>query len=282
MTIPSQRRKLAVTFALTTLLAACSPPARPQHDPGISARATSNPRPPPPPVASAPTPAPSFAPPAPAPESPPFPRGVRKAPASPRPSSGEPSGHAPEAWLTLHGVTASAASGTDPLQEIYGCDPVRVGVPLRDGVWCLNTSGPMKGSLGSGESVFPLEVKIVEGHVLRTVLRVPIAAGALDRMEAPRPDDPNQGNYIQLDAQLARDGSSITIREKAQPETKCAAALARTPQPDLAPVLANARRMVELACRSRGRYVWRGDRFVRDEIPSAAGAPVRSTGVTEP
>jgi hypothetical protein len=166
-----------------------------------------------------------------------------------------------------------------PVDEIYGCAPVQVGVPPRDGVWCMNTSGPMKGSLGTGESVFPLEVKVVDGHALRTVLRVPVAAGALDRMQAPSPRDPNHGNYIELDAELAPDGASITIREKAQPETKCAAALASTRQPDLAPILASAGKMIELACRSRGKYVWRGDRFLREETQRAPGAHPGSTGV---
>jgi hypothetical protein len=167
-----------------------------------------------------------------------------------------------QAWLAKHGVTTPDAE-----HRIGGCEAVKVGMPSRDALWCLGGSGPMAGSFDSGESLFPLTVRIAEGHALRNVLELPIAAGALSRdFDDDDKADPNEGNYILLEARLAPDGSTVTVQEKVHPKAKCAAVVAE----HTALRLVKHRKVVEAACRSVGTYVWRGNRFVRGAPPAPA------------
>ena len=133
----------------------------------------------------------------------------------------------------------------------------------------------MAESFSSGESVFPLTVRVVEGHALRNVFEVPISAGALDRDLIDEDQaDPNEGSYILLEGHLASDGGSIVVREKDHPKAKCAAVLAEHAEP----ALAKHRKMIQAACRSVGTYVWRGNRFVRGAAPVAPGPAPTPTG----
>lgn len=170
-------------------------------------------------------------------------------------------------WLARHGVTTPDAE-----HRIAGCSPVAVGAPTRDGLWCIGNAGPMKGSFDTGESLFPLTVWVAEAHRLRAVLELPVAAGALDRLDLDVTGDPNQGNYILLAATLAPDSASITLSEKDHPNAKCAAVLAAHASKDLE----KHRRVIQAACNAVGTYVWRGDRFVRVAPAKKPGAGASS------
>jgi hypothetical protein len=167
-----------------------------------------------------------------------------------------------EAWLAQHGVQS-----VDPKisSEVGACRAVRVGAPLRDGLLC--TGGPpMEGSIfGWGESLFPLLLVAAEGGKLRVLLRVPFAAGPEDQLEPVSPTDPNQGNYLQLAADLAPDGTHLSIHDR--PGNGCAEELKQmrdeNAKGEWKGVFTPHIKVVERACRSRGTYVWRGGRFLR-------------------
>jgi hypothetical protein len=198
--------------------------------------------------------------------------------AAPASSRGEPSGVPPsaasvtppaeptidpEAWLAEKGV----AHVPDRLSgSLFGCRAVRVGAPPRDGLFCPG-GPPMEGSLPGGESLFPLVVAFVDGKTLRVALRVPLAAGPLDREMPPEENDPSGGNYVQLDAVLSTDGLHLSVRDR--PGAGCLERLAEyrkdnLSDPNLKGILTPHIRVMEAACRSRGEYTWQGDRFTRD------------------
>jgi hypothetical protein len=125
----------------------------------------------------------------------------------------------------------------------------------------------MEGSLPGGESLFPLVVAFVDGKTLRVALRVPVAAGPLDREMPADENDPNGGNYVQLDAALSVDGLHLSVRDR--PGAGCRERLAEyrkanVSAPNLKGILTPHIRLMEAACRSRGEYTWQGDRFTRD------------------
>jgi hypothetical protein len=82
----------------------------------------------------------------------------------------------------------------------------------------------------------------------------------------PDDGDPNEGNYVQLYATVSTDGRRVSIRDR--PDAACRERLAeyraRNQGPDLKGILTPHIRVMEAACRSRGDYTWRGDRFTRD------------------
>lgn len=155
-------------------------------------------------------------------------------------------------WLSTHGVAP------DPIVDrVYACFTAQLGVPARDGLVC-EQGGPMKGSLDSGESLFPLTLYVVDGKKLREVLEVPIAAGPLDREAPPDPKDPKRGQYVRLEAVVAPSGARVDVRELTDATANCAASLAAVPKD--APRIA---RMVRVACASVGVYTWDGSRFTK-------------------
>jgi len=115
----------------------------------------------------------------------------------------------------------------------------------------------MKGSLPTGESLFPLTVWLLEGQKLRLALEAPIAAGPLDREAPPAAGDVNQGMYIHLDAAVDASGNALEIRER--PGAECAQILASLARDHLS----SQRKVVEIACRARGRYFLRNGSFGR-------------------
>ena len=160
-------------------------------------------------------------------------------------------------FLRANGV----AESQDLRDQLFGCFVVKLGAPQRDAAWCTKSKGPMKGSAGTGESMFPLEVWAPapsqgSARTMRLVLQIPLSAGALDLFEPPAPDDPDEGRYVALAATLSKDGKSIVVAEKPAPARRCADAMKVSDN-------AKMRKMVETACRSIGTYTWRGDRFVR-------------------
>jgi hypothetical protein len=185
------------------------------------------------------------------------------------PEAADPSCVDAARWLAERGVGGVDGSRKD---RLYGCNVVTLGAPPREGLFC-NGGPPMKGSLPSGHSLFPLTVWVVEKHALRIVLEVPIAAGPLDREEPFDSSDPNRGNYINLEPTLRSGGTEIEIREASDPKASCAAALA-----------ANAdspkhRQVIQAACRSAGRWTWRDGRFVREAV---APQPTSARGSSGP
>jgi hypothetical protein len=134
------------------------------------------------------------------------------------------------------------------------CEEIRFYVPPRAALACTK-GGPMEGSSSSGESLYALDIIVVDGGRARRALHVPIAAGPLDREAPPREDDPNEGNYIQLAMDVDAANGAIVLREKGP--RACTEALVRVK------AYARTLRVTSAACAARGRYVWRGDRFVR-------------------
>ena len=168
-------------------------------------------------------------------------------------------------WLAAHGMTAG-----DLVDRLYGCEVVTVGKPARDGLFCA-MGAPMKGSVPTGESLFPVTVWAADGKKLRVAFEAPIAAGALD-CDSVEPGVAGGGcKYVQLEAELTADGTTIAVRESAVPAEGCAHALAEYKGANLA----RHRSVIQTACRSIGSYVWRGDRFVRAPTPAphATSAP---------
>jgi hypothetical protein len=154
----------------------------------------------------------------------------------------------PDAWMRARGVP-----GTDALLERLGaCREVHVGAPAREALLCVG-GPPMAASFASGESVFPLIIAIAEKGKARAVLQIPIAAGALDRL------GPNDSNYLDLTADLDQAGTVLTVSE--QPKAGCAERVAAH---RAIGGLERHIRMIELACRSRGRWVWHDASFVHE------------------
>lgn len=154
-------------------------------------------------------------------------------------------------WLKAHGIAPDAF-----VDRVYGCRVTTLGDPARDGLVC-ELGAPMKGSLDSGESVFPLTLWVVEGRRLREVLQVPLAAGPLDREAPPRPGDPREGQYVRLDVVLDTTGTRVEVRERSR--ATCASSLADVPKD--APRIA---KMVRVACDAVGVYTWDTGKFVKE------------------
>ena len=120
--------------------------------------------------------------------------------------------------------------------------------------------GPPSQILRGGESVFSLQIFTTQGKAAQLSLDVPIAAGPLDREQEPSPSDPNEGQYIALEAVLDASGTTLTVREKTG--AACVAALAQYKDPLLAP----HRKVITGACAAKGTYRWTNDgggRFVK-------------------
>jgi hypothetical protein len=167
-----------------------------------------------------------------------------------------------QAWLAEKGVTHVPDALSNSL---FGCHAAKLGSPAREGLVCPG-GPPMEGSLPGGESLFPLVLVYADGKTLRVALRVAIAAGPLDRMGPADESDPDEGNYVQLDAVVSADGMHVSIRDR--PAAGCRERLAeyrkKNEGPDLKGILTPHICVMEAACRSRGEYTWRGDRFTRD------------------
>ena len=177
---------------------------------------------------------------------------------------------APDAAATQPIAAAAwfAARGVTPLPErtageLTGCAAVKVGAPPREALLCSG-GPPMEGSLASGQSLFPVIIAFAESGKLEVALRVPLAAGPQDKM-GPSPDDPDHGNYLQLTASLSPDGMHLSVQDR--PGGGCAERLQsfrdQNRSGPLKAVLTPQIRVVEVACRSRGEYSWRGGGFSR-------------------
>ena len=145
-----------------------------------------------------------------------------------------------EAWLKKNDVKPPK-----DLARWGSCDVVRDNV-----LFCR--SAPME-SLPSGESVFPLRVVYARTGL---ALTAPIAAGPMDNLVEPG-GNPDDYQYIVLDAALDAAGTTLTISEK--PGKTCDGILAQYKLPELF----NHRRMVQKACAARGRYVLHDGKLVR-------------------
>ncbi len=154
-----------------------------------------------------------------------------------------------ESWLNVHEITVRDSYLNN--LESYGCIAVSVGVPPRDGLLCRGGSGA-EGSQRDGFDVFVAIIAVADQGRLRTVLRVPHAAGPEDLLD----DTPREVvNYINLDVAVESEGRVVTVTER--PGAKCAKRLA---DPD---AIGPYRVVVTRACSGRGRYEWKKGRFVR-------------------
>ncbi len=160
------------------------------------------------------------------------------------------------AWFKSRGATPP--SRIDSL----ACTETKIGAPPRDALRC---HGPPSFSTPGGESVFSLYVYTTVDRAggkkaAQLALEVAIAAGPMDREAPPDPNDPNEGQYIALEATLDASRTTITVREKTG--AACAASLAQYKDPELAP----HRKVINLACAAKGTYRWTNDgggRFVK-------------------
>jgi hypothetical protein len=165
-----------------------------------------------------------------------------------------------QAWLAEHGVPPGGDG-----DNLSGCKAVRVGAPLRDALLC-DHDGSSVASEPGGEMAFAVRIFVVERAQLRVVFRAAIAAGPLDKEQRPSPDDPNDGDYVRLAAEVSRDGLRVTLRD--HPGAGCAERLRElraqnAGDTELRGVLTPHIHMMEVACRARGTYVWKSGAFVR-------------------
>jgi hypothetical protein len=158
----------------------------------------------------------------------------------------EPSG---DEWLDTE-KWAKAHHVKQPPETTGACHEVKLGPSGSDGLFC-QMGAPMRSSLPSGHSVFALDVFVVDQGVLKSVLRVPMAAGPMDQEESP------QTYYVKLEVAL-ESPTRIVIRDPAT--NGCSAVQAETKkQQDT-----RTGSMVSLACTSKGAYTWRNGRFMKD------------------
>jgi hypothetical protein len=177
--------------------------------------------------------------------------GVRSANESRRPNP-HPNVMDLESWLSAHEITVSdSRQSLESLEFSYSCEPMTVGSPPRDGILCLGHSAPDL-SLQGGVSTFLAIIAIADRGRLRTVLRVPFAAGPAD-LEANMSRE--EANYIRLDVKVDTGGKAVTITDR--PEAICAQRIKDAA--DGGPYLT----VIKVACSSRGRYVWSAGRFQR-------------------
>jgi hypothetical protein len=154
-------------------------------------------------------------------------------------------------WFAEHGARPDDALAAR-LRNYADCDPVRVGTPARDALHCVETS-PGQGSLPLGVSVFWATLVEVRGGRTRELWRGPLVAGPLD--PEFEEGDPDQGEYIRLSMSIGNGGTVLVVSDTIR--HTCADRLAEYRD------WQQGTRVLQVVCRARGRYVWRGDAFVR-------------------
>jgi hypothetical protein len=173
----------------------------------------------------------------------------------------------PGTWLAERGVTTVPRA----IDLWSDCEAITVGKPSREALLC---KGPPEVPDGvrperfGGQSIFRLTVVYADQKVARIALDVPYAAGPEDNeFGSYRQNyEPDSGKYISLVQTLASDGMSLTLGER--PRATCAKRLAdaqaRNESEGIKGVTAAIHAM-KIACSSRGRYEWRGGKFVRGQ-----------------
>lgn len=155
-----------------------------------------------------------------------------------------------KAWFAAHG-----GRPPDNVDALGACHEAKVGSPARDALICVH-GAPLEVMPG-GPSTFPLYVLTVEKKLAHFALKIPIAAGPMDRIDLDMPDDPDDGMYVVLDWALDPSGTQLVVRQRA--DQTCAKALADFKDPDLLQL----RRAVQKACGSIGTWEWRDKGFVK-------------------
>jgi hypothetical protein len=152
-------------------------------------------------------------------------------------------------WLDARDVRVR-----DPILEnldTYECVPVVVGIPPRDGLLCRDGVAA-EGSRADGFDVFVAIIAIADHGRLRTVLRVPFAAGPED-LEGDM--SRQSADYVRLDVEVAGKGRVVTIRDT--PEGRCGEIIRKHVEDP------RYQAVVRRACSGTGRYEWARQRFVR-------------------
>jgi len=167
------------------------------------------------------------------------------------------------AWLAARGVT-------EPGEEIYGCTELVVGTAREPAVLCTlieEVSRPIRDADMPAFRVVTHDViRVVRGRKLVTVLDAVIRFQPLDG-PPPRPDAPPIVDPIAV----AHDGRSVTVGSPddaagcklvATRATRALAGLGADDRVGRAWIVLD-RDLETSVCAARGRYVWRGGRFVR-------------------
>jgi hypothetical protein len=145
---------------------------------------------------------------------------------------------------------------------------VEIGVPARQALRCTEIRDPL--GLEDGRSLFLTVFYVAEGKKLRTVFEAPVAAGAMDA-------EGGDGNFVELDLVVSRDGTQIDLRE--HPGLGCADAARNRRELRAGGLpqrwLAQAAQLTARVCAARGTYRWQGRSFVRGASNAPAKTPAR-------
>jgi len=145
-------------------------------------------------------------------------------------------------WRQEHGITDAQPLGL----ACYATG--QAGVPLSDALLCVDLKDFQ--GIQDGRSQYVGTLRIVKGHMLRSVFVGPIAAGPLDPMtDADR-------YYVKLIPVVSSDGNELIISD--DPDTSCdSAELGLQLVKDMKPKWMNqSRKLHQSVCSMRGKYFW--------------------------